>query len=198
MNSAPIAYSRRSSGLARWSRTVRTRTRGRSEPGVKCFGAGSSSRKATAHATATRPITPTATRQPHSWATQPVMIRPLIPPTLLPATNRPIAVTSARGRTSSARYAVAEAGSPASAAPCTARSATSAGSEGAKGTSSPTVTARASEAVMTVRRPNRSDSALIGSTNTARPPVAAATVQLASLAVTPRSPEISGSRAWVE
>ena len=126
------------------------------------------------------------------------MTRPLMPPTLLPATNRPIAVTSARGVTSSARYAVAEAGSPASAAPWTARSATSTGSDGAKGTSSPTVTATASDAVMTVRRPKRSDSALIGSTDTARPPVAAATVQLASLAVPPMSPEISGSRAWVE
>ncbi len=77
--------------------------RGRSEPGAKCFGAGSSARKATAHATAITPITATATRQPHSCATQPVITRPLIPPTLLPATNRPIAVTSALGVTSSAR-----------------------------------------------------------------------------------------------
>ncbi len=103
MNSAPIAYRRRSSGLARWSRTVPSRTRGRSEPALKCFGAGSSSRNATAHTTAITPITPTETRQPHSWATQPVITRPLMPPTLLPATNRPIAVTSAFGRTSSAR-----------------------------------------------------------------------------------------------
>lgn len=126
------------------------------------------------------------------------MTRPLIPPTLLPATNSPIAVTSAFGLTSSARYAVAEAGSPARAAPCTARSTTSAVSEGAKGTRRPTVTATASDAVMTVRRPKRSDRALIGSTNSARPPVAAATVQLASLAATPNSPEISGRRACVE
>ncbi len=173
-------------------------TRGRSEPAVKCFGAGSSSRNATAHPTATAPITPTETRQPHSCATQPVITRPLMPPTLLPATNSPIAVTSAFGRTSSARYAVAEAGSPASAAPCTPRSTTSAPSDGAKGTSMPTVTATASEAVITVRRPKRSDRALIGRTNRASPPVAAATVQLASLAATPNSPEISGSRAWVE
>lgn len=51
---------------------------------------------------------------------------------------------------------------------------------------------------MTVRRPKRSEKALIGRTNSARPPVAAATVQLASLAATPNSPEISGSRACVE
>ncbi|CAM5705438.1 hypothetical protein SFUMM280S_01548 [Streptomyces fumanus] len=70
---------------------------------MKCRGLGSSSRNATAQPTATTPITPTATRQPHSCATQPVMTRPLIPPTLLPATNRPIAVTSAFGVTSSAR-----------------------------------------------------------------------------------------------
>ncbi|CAM5740559.1 hypothetical protein SHIRM173S_01126 [Streptomyces hirsutus] len=116
----------------------------------------------------------------------------------MPATNSPIAVTRAFGLTSSARYAVAEAGTPARAAPWSARSATRAPSDGAKGTSSPTVTATAREAVITVRRPYRSDSALIGSTNTARPPVAAATVQLASPALTPRSPEISGSRACVE
>lgn len=103
MNSAPIAYSRRSSGFARWSRTVRASTRGRSEPGVKCFGAGRSIRKATAQATAMIPIAATATRHPHSCATQPVMTRPLIPPTLLPATKRPIAVIRALGRTSSAR-----------------------------------------------------------------------------------------------
>ncbi len=127
-----------------------------------------------------------------------MITRPLIPPTLLPATNSPIAVTSAFGVTSSARYAVAEAGSPASAAPWSARSATSAPSDGANGTSRPRVTATASEAVMTVRRPNRSDRALIGSTNSARPPVAADTVQLASLALTANSPDTSGSRACVE
>lgn len=82
---------------------MRASVRGCREPALKCFGAGSSSRKATAHATAITPITPTATRQPHSWATQPVTTRPLMPPTLLPATNRPIAVTRALGRTSSAR-----------------------------------------------------------------------------------------------
>ena len=143
-------------------------------------------------------MTPTATRQPHSCATQPVMTRPLIPPTLLPATNRPIAVISALGLTSSARYAVADAGSPARAAPCSARSTTRTPSDGAKGTSSPIVTATASDPVMTARRPKRSDRALIGSTNSASPPVAAATVQLASLAATPNSPEISGSSACVE
>lgn len=177
---------------------MRASTRGRSEPRAKCRGAGSSIRKATAQPTAISPIVPTATRQPHSWATQPVMIRPLIPPTLLPATNRPIAVISALGRTSSARYAVADAGSPASAAPCTARSTTSAPIDGAKGTSRPTVTATARDAVINVRRPKRSDSALIGRTNSASPPVAADTVQLASLALTPKSEETSGSRAWVE
>ncbi len=153
MNSAPIAYSRHSSGLDRWSRTVRARTRGRSEPGLKCFGAGISARKATAQATAITPMTPTATRQPHSCATQPVMTRPLIPPTLLPATNSPIAVISALGLTSSARYAVADAGSPARAAPWSARSTTSTPSDGAKGTSRPIVTATASDPVMTARRP---------------------------------------------
>lgn len=103
MNSAPIAYNRHSSGFPRCARTVRPSTRGRSDPATKCFGAGSSSRKATAHPTAITPSTPSATRQPHSWATHPVTTRPLMPPTLLPATKRPIAVMSALGRTSSAR-----------------------------------------------------------------------------------------------
>ena len=125
-------------------------------------------------------------------------MRPLIPPMLLPATNMPIAPTSARGRTSSPRYAIAEAGTPASAAPCTARSATRAPRFGASGTSTATTRATASETVISRARPNRSERALSGSTNRASPPVAADTVQLAALAVAPRSAEISGSRAWVE
>ncbi|CAM5452839.1 hypothetical protein SVIOM74S_10564 [Streptomyces violarus] len=44
---------------------------------------------------------------------------------------------------------------------------------------------------MTVRRPKRSDRALIGSTNSASPPVAAATVQLA---VARRHPELAGDQ----
>lgn len=102
-----------------------------------------------------------------------------MPPMLLPATNRPIAATRAFGRTSSARYAIADAGSPASAAPWTARSAISQPIDGAKGTSSPITTATASEAVIIWRRPKRSESALSGRTQRARAPVAAETVQLA-------------------
>lgn len=177
---------------------MRASTRGRSEPGVKCRGWGSSSRNATAHATAITPIVPTAARQPHSCATQPVMTRPLIPPMELPATNRPIAATSALGRTSSARYAIAEAGRPARAAPWSARSAISAPSEGANGTSRPTATATDRDAVITVRRPNRSDRALSGRTHRASAPVAPDTVQLAALALTPKSAETRGSRACVE
>ncbi len=59
-------------------------------------------------------------------------------------------------------------------------------------------TATTNDAVMTVRRPKRSDSALIGRTNSASPPVAAATVQLAALADTAKPEEINGSRACVE
>lgn len=165
---------------------------------MKCRALGIMKWKTTAQATASSPTAPSAARQPHSWAIQPVRIRPLIPPMLLPATNSPIAATSAFGRTSSARYAIADAGSPASAAPWTARSAISQPSEGANGTSSPTSTATVSEAVIICRRPNRSDSALIGSTHSASAPVAAETVQLAWLTVAPREAETAGSRAWVE
>lgn len=121
-----------------------------------------------------------------------------MPPMELPATNRPIAATSAFGLTSSARYAIAEAGIPAIAAPWTARSATSHSRFGAKGTSRPTPTATTIEQVIIRVRPNRSDSALSGSTNRARAPVAADTVQLAWPAVTPKPSEIAGSSAWVE
>ena len=47
-------------------------------------------------------MTPTATRQPHSWATQPVMTRPLMPPTLFPATTS-VSAPSAVVRSSRAR-----------------------------------------------------------------------------------------------
>lgn len=102
-----------------------------------------------------------------------------MPPMEFPATNRPIAATRALGRTSSARYAIAEAGIPAIAAPCTARSTTSHSRFGAKGMRSATPTATAIEQVIIRVRPNRSDSALSGRTNSARAPVAADTVQLA-------------------
>ncbi|SCE01959.1 hypothetical protein GA0115249_112151 [Streptomyces sp. PpalLS-921] len=121
-----------------------------------------------------------------------------MPPMLLPATNRPIAATRALGRTSSARYAIAEAGSPASAAPWTARSAISQPSEGANGTSSPTRTATVRDAVIICRRPKRSESALSGRTHRASAPVAAETVQLAWPAVAPKEAETAGSRACVE
>ncbi len=153
---------------------------------------------ATAHASASSPTAASAARQPHACATQPVRMRPLIPPMLLPATNSPIAAISALGRTSSARYAIAEAGSPASAAPWTARSAISAPIDGANGTSSPTSTATASDAVIICRRPNRSESALSGRTNRASAPVAADTVQLACPAVASNEAETAGSSAWVE
>ena len=159
---------------------------------------GTSSRKATAHTTASTPTAPSAARQPQAWATQPVTIRPDMPPMLLPATNRPMAPTSALARTSSARKAIAEAGSPASATPWTARSAISQPRDGANGTSIARSAATDSEAVIIVRRPNRSDTALSGITPAARPKVAAETVQLAWSARTPRSAEIAGSSACVE
>ncbi len=121
-----------------------------------------------------------------------------MPPMEFPATNRPIAATRALGLTSSARYAIAEAGIPAIAAPWTARSATSHSRFGAKGTSRPTPTATTIEQVIIRVRPNRSDSALSGSTNRASAPVAADTVQLAWPAVTPKPSEIAGNSAWVE
>lgn len=65
------------------------------------------------------------------------------------------------------------------AAPWTARSATSHSRLGANGTSRPTPTARAIAQVIIRVRPNRSDRALSGRTNSASAPVAADTVQLA-------------------
>ncbi len=193
-----MPYRRRSSGSDRWPPRVRARARGPTARGEKCRAFGTRRRNATAQTTAISPTAPSAARQPHAWATQPVTIRPDMPPMLLPATNRPIAATSALARTSSARNAIAEAGSPASATPWTARSATSQPRSGANGTSSAISAATDREAVIIVRRPKRSDSALSGTTARARPKVAADTVQLAWSAATPRSVEIAGSSAWVE
>ncbi|GFM98991.1 hypothetical protein Sfulv_38020 [Streptomyces fulvorobeus] len=198
MNRAPIAYRRRSSGSARCVPTVLARAFGLSGPGVKCRALGIRRRKATAQNTASIPTAPRAARHPHSWATQPVTIRPLMPPMLLPATNRPIAAISAFGRTSSARYAIADAGTPASAAPWTARRAISQPRDGAKGMRSPISAATASDAVIIRRRPKRSERALSGSTHSASAPVAAETVQLACPAVAPNEAETAGSTAWVE
>lgn len=109
MKSPPIAYRRRSSGSDRCPPTVFASARGLSDRGVKLRALGIMRRKTITQSTAIRPTAPSAARQPHSWATQPVTMRPLMPPTLLPATNSPIAATSAFGRTSSARYAIADA-----------------------------------------------------------------------------------------
>ncbi len=193
-----MAYRRRRSGLPRWPVRVRTRARGPTERGTKWRALGTSSRKATAHTTAIRPTAPSAARQPQPCATQPVTIRPDIPPMLLPATNSPMAATRALARTSSARNAIAEAGRPASAMPWTVRSAIRTPRDGANGTSSAIRAATASEPVIRVRRPRRSETALSGITPSARPKVAAETVQLAWSGETLRSLEIAGSRAWVE
>lgn len=78
------------------------------------------------------------------------------------------------------------------------RSAISAPSDGANGTSIAISAATESDSVISVRRPKRSETALSGITPRARPKVAADTVQLAWSGLTPRSPEIAGSSACVE
>ena len=62
-----------------------------------------------------------AARQPKWSATAPVSTRPAMPPNAVPPTYRPIAMPSPCGCTSSARYAIATAGTPPSTTPSNAR-----------------------------------------------------------------------------
>lgn len=111
------------------------------------------------------------------------MTRPLSPPIALPAMYKPIAWPREPRSTSSARYAIAVAGTPARASPCRTRMATSAPSDGASGAIRPSTAAASAEIVMTRRRPSTSDRELTGMIASARAPVPADMARLAAAGV---------------
>jgi hypothetical protein len=115
------------------------------------------------------------------------------PPIEFPAMNSPIARPSDPRSTSSARYAIATAGTPASAKPCSTRIATSTGSDGASVVASPSSDAASAQTVITRRRPNTSDSELTGMTPIASASVAADIARLAVAGFTANVAAICGS-----
>ena len=105
----------------------------------------------------------------------------------------PIARPSDPRSTSSVRYAIATAGTPASARPCSTRIASSTGSEGAIVAASPRIDAASALTVMIRRRPSTSESELIGMTAMATENVAADIARLAAAGLTRNVVAICGS-----
>ena len=147
----------------------------------------------TAQVTEIAPTPASATRQPPWSASAPAAMRPVRPPIEFPAMNSPIARPSDPRSTSSARYAMATAGTPASAKPCSTRIATSTGSDGASVVASPSTDAASALTVITRRRPNTSDSELTGMTAIASANVAADIARLAVAGPVANVPAICGS-----
>jgi hypothetical protein len=160
---------------------------------VKNIDRGSSTANATAQPSASALTPATATRQPAKSASTPPTIRPLSPPIAFPAMYSPIARPSDPTSTSSARYAIATAGTPASANPCATRTATSTPSDGDSGATRPRIAAASTETIITRRRPNTSDSELTGMIAIASAPVPADIARLAIAGLARNDAESSGS-----
>jgi len=141
---------------------------------------GSAKANAAAEPSETRPTTAKAQRQPPASAIAAAPRRPPRPPSVLPPMKRPIASPIAERSISSARYAIATAGTPESASPVSARSATSVVQSGEKEAASVAAPAAASEAVITVLRPSASDSVPAKTIAAANTPVAADSERLAA------------------
>ncbi len=96
---------------------------------------------------------------------------------------------------SSARYAIATAGTPAHRIPTTARPASSTSIDGDHGSASPRRDAATAEMTMTLMRPYRSDRTLTGMIANARKPVVSETVSADVVGETPKCCEKTGSIA---
>ena len=158
---------------------------------------GSNHTVARAKARATRADTTVATRQPPNSSTTDGMMRPSSPPTVVPATYRPMMRGTWWGSTSSDTYVIATAGTPAMTRPWIRRRPISAEAFGAKASVRPRTVASIAPMRISGRRPNRSDSTDIGMIAQARPPVVAETVSAAVAGLMVRSCVSTGSSACV-
>ena len=149
-------------------------------------------------ASATTPSSVTAARQELLSSTRPGTSRPVMPPSVLPATYTPIAVPSSAGCTSSPRWATATATTAASEIPTSPRASSSSQKYGAAAAAKVKTQASSSPARITGTRPSDSATEDSGSIPSAIAPVAAETVRLAAVGPTPKSAPIAGSSAWVE
>ncbi|GLY52476.1 hypothetical protein Lesp01_61320 [Lentzea sp. NBRC 102530] len=86
-----------------------------------CFGSRNTTTSAATSPNA--PASSTECRQPSQSVVMPVTSRPVMPPRLLPAIIAPTAAPRLFFSSSSARYAMDAAGTPAAATPCNTRSA---------------------------------------------------------------------------
>ena len=121
--------------------------------GVKNRDRGTRRAKTTVPASVVNEHTNSATRQLLTSTTEDGTIRPARPPTVVPAMYRPIAEPSDEACTSSARNAIATAGIPASATPCTARPTSRTPSVGLNGNSNPITLDVTPDVSITVMRP---------------------------------------------
>ena len=92
---------------------------------------------------------------------------------------------------------MATAGSPASATPCTSRSASSASQPGATAQASPITAAASNEVWMSRVRPSTSETGPVNSRATPSPAVVSDSDRVASAAETENARASSGSSAWV-
>ena len=124
-------------------------------------------------------------RQPATSATAEATSRPARPPMVLPAISRPTAPPRWRGATSRVTWAIASAGSAASAIPCSPRSSTSSSNDGASGAARPSSAAAPSATVITRVRPHDSATAESGTIASASVRVVADSARLEVDAATP-------------
>ncbi len=183
--------------MRRWPTIARN-----SPPNVSVFGVnrrcrGNSHTVASAKEKATTEDTTVATRHPPNSSTTDGMMRPSNPPTVVPATYRPMMRGTCCGWTSSDTYVMATAGTPAMITPCTRRMPISAAAPGASASVRPSTVASTAPMRIIGRRPKRSDSTDIGMIAQARPPVVADTVSAAVAGLMPRSSVSTGNSACV-
>ncbi|SCD63508.1 hypothetical protein GA0115246_103973 [Streptomyces sp. SolWspMP-sol7th] len=167
--------------------------------GTKRTDAGMVRRKTSAHTAAMTPTAPIDQRQEWvTWRTPSAARRPSMPPMPLPATYRPIAPPSEPGCTSSERYDIAVAWSPASARPWSRRRTRRTGKFGAKAEATPKTAAAPSASDIIVVRFQASESAVSGMTPMAIASVATETLSEAPAGERSRSCAREGRSAWTQ